>query len=190
MMKSAPFVCLPVILAMLASCGHSPPTQFFTLDPAPPRHAEAVAPTGQLQLGAVRIPPALDRPELVTHSEANRLIVQERNQWAAPLGDTIRQTLARDLFERLPPGSFVAPDAPAPAAAQIISVDILSLEAHPDGSVNCELSWSLLGPDGKLLRTRNLHLTAPGRAVPGGQAEAISTILGELADSIVNDVAH
>ncbi|HET8612548.1 MAG TPA: hypothetical protein VFL92_07260, partial [Sphingomonas sp.] len=52
-------------LALLAGCGHSPPTHFFTLDPAPPKAPAPARPAHPVRLGAVHIPPELDRPELV-----------------------------------------------------------------------------------------------------------------------------
>jgi len=171
-------------LALLAGCGHSPPTHFFTLDPAPPKAPAASRLAHPVRLGAVHIPPALDRPELVTKPSANRLSIDEQNQWAAPLGDMIRRTLAQDLLARLPSGSFLAPDAPRGGGAEVLTVDILALDAAPGGQVHADIAWSLLAPDGKPRLTRQARLDAPGGSEPGAQAAAISTILGHLADDI------
>ncbi|MGH6957199.1 MAG: hypothetical protein ACREEW_11105, partial [Caulobacteraceae bacterium] len=61
MRPAAPLASLASALAaltLLAACGHSPPTQFFTLDPTP-SSGEAIRPAALVQLAAVHIPALL-----------------------------------------------------------------------------------------------------------------------------------
>jgi hypothetical protein len=178
-------------LLLLAGCGHSPPTRFFTLDPAPPsRPTTAAVAMAPIQLDAVHIPPALDRPQVVTQLGANRLDVHDLDQWASPLGEMMRRTLAQDLLARLPQGSFILPDAPRPQGVRGLVVDVLQIDATPGGQVTLEASWTLMAPGAArpaLIRT--VQLSANAGLGPQGTAAAMSQLLGQLADQIVGEVA-
>jgi uncharacterized lipoprotein YmbA len=175
-----------VAAVLLAGCAHSPPTRFFTLDPvaapAAPASAQALAP---VQLDAVHIPPALDRPQVVTQMGANRVAVHDLDQWASPLGEMMRRTLAQDLLARLPQGAFILPDAPRPVGVRALFVDVLQLQADPDGRVVMQASWTLTAagsPHAALIR--NVQLTTDAAPGPQGAAAATSQLLGQLADNI------
>lgn len=179
------------LLLLLAACGHSPPTRFFTLDPTPPSRpatATAVA-MAPIQLNAVHIPPALDRPQVVTQLGANRLDVHDFDQWASPLGEMMRRTLAQDLLARLPQGTFILPDAPRPQGIRGLVVDVLQIDAAPGGQVTLVASWTLMAPGvARPALIKNVQLTANAGPGPQGSAAAMSQLLGQLADEIVGTV--
>jgi len=170
---------------VLWGCGHSPPTRFYTLDAVPPSGAASAGPRTPVQLAAVHLPPALDRPQIVTQVGPGRLEVSEQDQWGAPLDEMMRRALAQDLLARLPDGAFVPPEAPRPAGAHGLVVDVVQLQATPDRIV-MQAHWSLTGGasrDVLMSRTVELSAPAPGKGA-GGQADAISRLLGELSDQI------
>lgn len=175
---------------LLASCGHSPPTRFFTLDPLPPSGAAPASRIAPVQLEAVHIPPALDRPEMVTQVGANRLKLSEQDQWAAPFGEMMRRALAQDLLSRLPAGAFVLPEAPRPEGARGLVVNVLQLQTEAGGRTDLQASWTLIAGHPRravLTRTVSLSVTASGDAQ--GQAGAVSRLLGQLADQIASALA-
>lgn len=179
---------------LLAGCGHSPPTHFYTLDPSPPSRPAAVPAASQstapIQLDAVHIPAALDRPQVVTQLGANRVEVHDFDQWASPLGEMMRRTLAQDLLARLPEGAFVLPDAPRPQAVRGLVVNVLEIDAAPGGRVTLQASWTLLtAGTTRAAIIRNVQLSASAGAGPQGTAAAMSQLLGQLADQIVEGVA-
>jgi uncharacterized lipoprotein YmbA len=138
-----------------------------------------------VQLSAVRIPATLDRPQVVTQLSANRVAVHDLDQWASPLGEMMRRTLAQDLLARLPQGAFVLPDAPRPAGARLLVVDVLQLQAGVDGEVVLQASWTLTtAGSAQASVIRNVQLTADGPPGPQGSAAATSRLLGQLADEI------
>ncbi len=175
---------LPLLL--LADCGHSPPTRFFTLDPMPPAgQSTAVTTLAPVQLDAVHIPSTLDRPEMVSQPAANRLKVSDQDRWGAPLGDMMRRTLAQDLLARLPSGTLVLPDAPKPPGVRGLVVNVLALQADPSGRVYLQGSWSLLAGKPTLpVLTRTIQLSATAAPGASGQAAATSQLLAQLADQI------
>jgi uncharacterized lipoprotein YmbA len=143
-----------------------------------------------VQLDAVRIPPDLDRPEVVTQIGANRVTVHDLDQWASPLGEMMRRTLAQDLLARLPAGSFVLPDAPAPAGVRGLVVDVLQLEARPGGQVTMQASWTLMAPGvRRATLTRDVELSAQSGPGPQGAAAATSLLIGQLADQMAQTLA-
>ncbi len=190
---------LPPVLAVLlmlmltltlTACGHSPPTRYFSLDAVPPNAPLATAKMAPVQLGAVRVPAVLDRPEIVAQDPAHRLAVREDDHWGAPLGPMIRRTLAQDLLARLPPGAFVLPDAPAPAGSRGIVVTLLDLRAGTDGRMTLEGSWTLTaGEAGTAVMTQEFSLTQPMTSADSPAiADALSRVLGRLADRIAGSL--
>jgi uncharacterized lipoprotein YmbA len=183
------FRAIPALLAgllMLAGCGHSPPSRFFTLDPAPPgRAAPSRASVAPVQLDAVHIPAAVDRPEIVTEIGSGRVRISGQDRWAAPLGEMMRRVLAQDLAGRLPQGAFVFPDAPRPPGTRGLVVTVLQLTATPEGRVELQANWSVLdaGSSGAS-GGDNLRLTATAGPGSDGQAQALSAVMGKLADRI------
>jgi uncharacterized lipoprotein YmbA len=177
----------------LAGCGHSPPTRYVTLN-ATPANAPPLA-TAQIppvQLTAVHIPAELDRPEVVTQQSPNRISVAESERWGAPLGQMMRRTLAQDLVTRLPAGSFVLPDAPAPPDTRTLVVTVLDTQADANGTLTLQAAWTLLsGRPARATFSQQTTLKAEiaDRGDAAAQAAALSRILGQLADQIATSIA-
>lgn len=190
-------VSRPIAAAMLAcaltltACGHSPPTRYFSLDAVAPSAPLATKAMTPVQLGAVRVPAALDRPEVVAQDAAHRLTVREDDHWGAPLAQMIRRALAQDLLARLPAGTFVLPEAPAPDGARGIVVSVLDLRAGTDGRLTLEGSWTLTaGPSAKAVMTQDVSLSEPMASRDSAAiADAMSRVLGHLADRIAASLA-
>jgi hypothetical protein len=146
---------------------------------------QTTAALAPVQLDAVHIPPALDRPELVSQIAPNRLNVNDQDRWGAPLGEMMRRTLAEDLQARLPTGVFIFPEAPHPAGARALVVTVLQLTATPAGHVDLEANWAILAAgSAHPEHSENLTLSASASPGPAGQAKALSATLSELADRI------
>lgn len=189
-------LALAAVLA-LAACGHSPPTRYFSLDAVPSRAPLATAGAAPrampaVQLGAVRVPAALDRPEVVARDAAHRLSVREDDHWGAPLGQMMRRALAQDLLARLPPGAFVLPDAPAPDGTRGIVVTVLDLRASHDGRLTLEGSWTLTaGQPAKAVLMQDVALSEPMSSDDSPAiADALSRVIGQLADRIALSLAQ
>jgi uncharacterized lipoprotein YmbA len=171
----------------LAACASSPPTHFFTLDAVAPGgpSSEARAPT-PLKIDAVHIPPALDRTSMVRGLTGNQLEISSQDRWAGDLGETIRRVLSEDLASRLPPGAVIAPDAPPPANARGIVVDILFFQPRGAGQVLLDADWTMLeGSQSHPVLSRSEHLEVTAAATAQGEAAAMSKLLGDLAGKMV-----
>jgi hypothetical protein len=182
-----------LLLLTLAACASSPPTRFFALDPtssAAPAAAPAVADaTKPVKIDAVHLPPALDRNSMVLGESANQLQISSQDRWAGDLGEMIRRVLTQDLANRLPGGMVIAPDSPAPPSARGLVVDILTFQPQGTGEVVLDADWTLLeGTQSNPVLRRSVHLTGAAAASSQGEAAAMSTLLGQLADSIAGEV--
>jgi uncharacterized protein len=171
---------------MLANCGSSAKTQYFTLATVPPPQSAPAAIRSPVTVAAVHVPPALDRREMVRRTGGNSVDISDQDRWTAPLGDMARDVLSRDLATRLPKDQVVVPDAPAaPHTAQIV-VSLVQFGPDGNGKVVLDGDWSLLDGDReKLLLQRRISLETGSRdRAADGQAEAMSQLLGQLAQHI------
>lgn len=179
-----------VIGITMSGCGHSPPTRYVTLNAAPVAAPLATAQIQPVQLTAVHIPAELDRPEVVTQVAPNGLAVDETHRWGAPLAQMMRRALAQDLATRLPAGSFILPDAPAPPDTRTLVVTVLDSEADASGTLTLQAAWTLLsGHPARAILTQQVSLRSEmTNRDAAAQAAALSRILGQLADRIAASI--
>ena len=179
------------VALLLAACGSSPKTQFYTLDPVPPQKAMQAAPSIPVQVAAVHIPPSLDRQEMVRETAPHQLDVSDQNRWGGSLDNMVQRVLTQDLAQRLPPSGVVLPQEPAPAQHESIVVDILQFDEDASGQVIFDGSWSLTDSASDTpLASRHLRLTArAGSQSYADQVAAMSHVLGELSDNIAGELA-
>jgi uncharacterized protein len=181
---------IPVLaLLTLTACASSPPTHFYALDPVAADGGSGEAAGPPVKIDAVHIPPALDRNSMVRGASGNRLDISSQDQWAGDLAEMIRRVLTQDLAERLPSGMVIAPESPAPANARGLVVDILTFQPQGSAEVVLDADWTLVqGTQSNPVLRRSAHLTASGATSAQSEAAAMSTLLGELADSMASGI--
>ena len=182
-------LALPM-LALLAGCGSSPPTHYYTLEPIPPQQdAAKSALHPPIEVGDPGVPPEIDRDAVVVSAGGGRLDVSSTDQWGGPIGKLIRQCLTTDLTTRLAPGSVLAPGAPAPKSGlRVVSVHVERFIADTGGHVVLDASWSVL-PAGSSNVIRQGHEQISVQGASGGSdaaAAGMSQALAQLADRLVH----
>ena len=180
-----------LMISALAGCS-SAPTRFYSLQPMPSLGSGPMDYRGPaLQVNVVHIPPELDRDELMREVAPGRFEAREFDHWIGPLGKMARQVLSEDLALRLPAGSLIYPDAPAPMGVATLSVDVLSFRTEGSTAM-MQVSWGIrvvapLAPSGC---GGQLDLrTSMGDSDGTGTPVALSALMGELADSISSQLA-
>lgn len=178
-----------VLLLLLAACGSSPPTHFFTLTAVPAgRTAHADRLRGPpLQVRDIQLPATLDRTEMVLRGPGPQVQVIGEDRWAAPLVGMIRETLTKDLRDRLGENAVLSPGAPEPpGGVQVLILNVQQFAADATGQVTLDADWSLgRGNPPKAAVSRHASIrTAAGSSQPAAVAEGMSRALGELADRI------
>jgi uncharacterized lipoprotein YmbA len=180
-----------IVPLLLAACGHSPETQFLTLDPVPGAPAAAAWRGPPVRIPSVAVPPALDRVEFTRQTAPGEMKVDDLVHWSAPLGMLARNTLILDLAQRLPAGAVAPPDAPAQPGGLRVTVSILSF-AVTGGVASMEAAYEIAGDDAAAATGPRqwVQLTAASAgAAPLDTARAFSTLLGLLADRMAVDIA-
>ena len=121
----------------------------------------------------MRIPGALDRPQLVAWTAPNELRLDELQRWAEPLDEGTTRTLAENLAALLPrrphPARALAGSRPLPRCRVATELRVFGLQ--PDGEVRLEASFVLLAPkEERVLARRSFAASrkpVAGAARPG-----------------------
>ena len=121
-------VALPLFTMMIGGCGESEHSRYYVLpeNPVSDYRAVTVRPV-TIALGAVKLPPALDRPQMARRLGSGEIFYSEFDRWAGSLDETVRQVLIADLDGLLPSGVVLIENDTANPARLTISVDILRI---------------------------------------------------------------
>ncbi|HEY2802262.1 MAG TPA: PqiC family protein [Chthoniobacterales bacterium] len=170
-------------LLLLAACGSSPKTHFYTLSVVPGSTGHGIQ--TPVQLAAVHIPPSLDRRQMVRLASSNGVEISETDRWSAPFDEMVRNILAQNLSARLPSGKLILPEAPAPQGTGTLVVTIVQFGPDPGGEVKLHGSWALLDTaSGMPVSEHMVKLDAGPAPDADSTAAAMSRALGQLADRI------
>jgi uncharacterized lipoprotein YmbA len=176
--------------ALLAGCGmSSTAVSYYSLGVLPDGAAAPLAQKDRPTIGIanVMLPDYLDRPQLVSRSDAHQMNIEEYHRWAGRLQDEISRVLLENL--RTLGASPRIDRAPWPAGFKpdiIVSVQLTTFEAFSDGTVRLAGSVTLadLRPSAAPV-SWNVHLQEPaaGRA-PSNLVAAQSRLVAALSRQI------
>lgn len=180
---------------LLAGCGSTQPTRFFSLHPqASPQSLPALSRTSSVQITGFYIPAIFDRDEIMREVSPGELDADEFEHWAAPFSQMARQILSEDLAARMPPGVVIFPGSPTPVDAIQLTVNLVSYRVIGH-SAQLQASWSLKLPrpsgettvsEGTPWRPELLLLQSPiGDGKGAATANAVNDLLAQLSDQIV-----
>lgn len=109
--------------------------------------------------------------------------VPELVRWSAAPGRLASDALVVDLARRLPDLTFALRSDPDAAT---VDVQILAIERRADGyGLRATL---VITPAHAKPRRRVLDLQATGAPTPDGEAEALSGMIGAMADQVADDL--
>jgi len=154
-LRLPPFLACAMSLAMAGCLGSSRPARFYTLEPVQVRDGPGSSATdATLAVGPVELPDYVDRPQIVTRTGANELVISEFDRWGGSLDRQITSSLVATLRERLGPEQFaVAPWRSAilsGGAHYRVAVSVSRFDGTPGQSVVLQARWELIAQrDGK-----------------------------------------
>jgi len=118
-------VCTGALALLVAGCGSSPATRYYTLTPVRPP-GKTVDSGEPIRIGRVNILARLDRDSLVERSGSGALKIIDSDRWAGPLDAMIRSTVAEELRDRLSSDEVYLPGDYIPAGpSRFINLNIL-----------------------------------------------------------------
>jgi uncharacterized protein len=171
-------------------------SKFYLLTPT----ADTAAPaTGSQQgtaadftigLGPIKLPPYLDRPEVVTREAPNRLELSKEDRWGESVQNGFTRAMDRNLAAQT--GAAVI-DFPWYNTVHIdmqVQIDVYRFDTDGQGTATLSAKWTILDTTGKtILYTVEAHLTQASK--PSDEtdaAAALSRTIGDLSGQIANMV--
>ncbi len=187
-----------IIVFVLCGCATTPPSRFYTLsilDKA--RTADQTAsssPAVIVAVGPILIPDYLDKPEIVTRSGQNELIVNEYHRWAGSMESILSQAIMENLSLLLPSERFSVvrwvPGMQGNAAASYrLTLDVMKFDAVPRDSALFESAWTLSDRETGTILIRKSTAAEPIRGTDysemvAAMSKTIEKFTREVAETI------
>ena len=182
-----------MVAALCAACGSPPKERFYTLAPSPGAATAAAAsaqPRTSVAIGPVRVPDALDRPQMVVREGANRVEILEQQRWAGSLRSEIGRALVDGVGARLPDAQVSAAESQAArSAAYRVAIDVERFDATLNDSVSIQALWTIRQDDGAQLASGRYSAsepTGPGAydAIAAAYGRTLAGMSGVIADAL------
>jgi uncharacterized lipoprotein YmbA len=181
---------LLALLVLTACTSTSPPSRFYVLTPVT-QSADKAATDLTIGMGPVRLPAYLDRSQMVSHTGANQLKMDEFERWAGGLSPNINDVMAENLSRMLGTDQVVThPWARAVPVQYQVMLDIRRFDVTPDNKVYLLAQWRLFTDGGKkLLQIKRAEFTQPisgssYSARAAAQSDALAELGRQIADAI------
>lgn len=164
-----------------------------TADTAAQAPASAPSTSGDfvIGLGPIKLPPYLDRPEIVTRMAPNRLELSKEDRWGESLQNGFTSAMNRDLAAQTSGAQVILfPWYNTVHIDMQVQINVYRFETDGSGTATLSAKWTILDSTGKnILYTVESHLTQPSK--PGDMtdaAAALSKTIGDLSGQIANMV--
>ena len=173
-------------------------SKFYLLTPSADVPATTAAASTQttsddftLGLGPIKLPPYLDRPEIVTRAANNRIELSKEDRWGESVQNGFTTSLRRDLEAQAGTNRVIIfPWYNTVHVDMQVAIDVYRFETDSQGNANLSAKWTILDSSGKnILYTVESNLTQPSK--PGDNtdaAAALSKTIGDLSGQIANMV--
>ena len=171
-------------------------SKFYLLTPTadtPATQASAQGTGGDfvIGLGPIKLPPYLDRPEIVTRMAPNRLELSKEDRWGESVQNGFTSAMNRDLAAQTSGAQIILfPWYNTVHIDMQVQIDVYRFETDGSGTATLSAKWTILDSAGKnILYTVESHLTQPSK--PGDMtdsAAALSKTIGDLSGQIANMV--
>jgi uncharacterized lipoprotein YmbA len=171
-----------LLVMMLAGCGSSPSSAYYALAAVSGTIHQAAL--GTIEVRRPAVAGYLDRAEILTQWDGQRLQLAHYECWGEPLASMIGRVLAEDLTERLR-GTIVfnASADLSLRAATVIELSLWKFDLGPDGAVHLDALAALRGAGEPT--THAIRLQArPVTTDTGAVVAVMSQLLGQLADQL------
>ena len=187
------FAILFLGAALVAGCGTSPPSRFYTLDATAAATATTSTPaqsTLVIAVGPVSVPAIVDRPEFVVSAGPNEVKIDDFNRWAAPLQDGLSRAVAENLVALL--GTPRVVRFPQPLAIEAdyrVVIEVRTFDSAPGQSAALDAVWTIRrSKDGKTQTGRtSVRDTVPDKgydALAAAHSRAVARMSQDIAGAI------
>ena len=172
-------------------------TKFYLLTPAAaaPSAPAAASPGSSgdftLGLGPVKLPPYLDRQEVVTRTSPTQLNLSKSERWGESLQTSFISVMSRDLAAQMGTQQIVVfPWYNTTHVDMQIQIEVYRFETDSQGLAQLSAKWTVRDGDGKnILYVAESNLSQSSKAGDTADAAAaLSRTVGDLSREIANMV--
>jgi uncharacterized lipoprotein YmbA len=187
-MRGVALVLLGFAALLLAACGTSPPSSFYTLDDAGYEFTPDQETAYVLGIGPIRVPEYLERPHIVTRGEGAELRVDDFDRWAEPISRAHHRIIALNV-DALLDGVIVVgfPYGPVIEYDAKLVGRIARFDMDTTGTTRLAVFWTIASIDGDILvePTRHEYIETGGDPDdPNSIATAMSACLTQFSQDI------
>jgi uncharacterized lipoprotein YmbA len=174
-------------------------TKFYLLAPtadapsAPAAASPASSGDFTLGLGPVKLPPYLDRQEVVTRAAPNKLDLSKTDRWGESLQTNFTSVMSRDLAAQIGTQQIVVfPWYNTTHVDMQIQIEVYRFETDSQGLAQLSAKWTVRDSDGKnILYVAESNLSQQSKAGDtADEAAALSRTVGDLSREIANMVGQ
>ncbi len=179
---------------LLQACVGKPsqPAEFYVLSTQPA--VETMETGGKplaIGLGPLLLPDLLDRPQIVTRTHSNQVVLSEYHRWGGELEQELMRVLALNLMNRLGTQqiAFYPWSSQLPLDFQL-SLRLFRLEGSPGRQAELEGIWRLLDGRGRCEKqVQHFHyLQETAASGYPGLVAAMSLAVGRLSEDLASAV--
>lgn len=187
--------CALAFSGCLGSPAKTPATRYYVLNSTYSAENKAQPVTvlndTTVGVGPIKLSRVLDRPQIVTRTSENEIMVADLERWAAPLNEIVANVMVDNLSDLLA-GAEVLKfpwQATLPITYQV-TMDITRFDGMPGGDVNLRARWGILGENGKkVLASKQSVLNEPTRDnAIAEMVSAQSRLLEQLSREIALEI--
>jgi len=197
-LRLPPLLACAMSLALAGCLGTSRPSRFYTLEPVQVRDGPGgTATEATLAVGPVELPDYVDRPQIVTRSGTNELVISEFERWGGSLDKQISGSLVATLRDRLASRQIaVVPWSSAVLSSGTpyrVAVSVSRFDGVPGHSVILQARWELCTRSGGKEESLGAKEASVTEHIDGSDYEALVAAMEralvrlgqEMADGIV-----
>ena len=188
MKSSLVSVGIGLCLLLLVGCASSAPSRYYVLSPL--MGEGKVTPEAScvsVGIGPIKLPEYVNRPQIVTRTTPNELVLSYFDLWAEPLSDSVPRTLAENVSRLLCTKEVVLfPWKPSRVPDYRVEVELLKMDGTLGRTVSLEAWWSVSSGAEKARVTRKSSYSEP---VAGQDYEALVQAHSRALAALSRDIA-
>ena len=191
-LRFLPLLAVVSMVLLLVGCPlqpeATPDTRFYVLGTVPQEEpALAGARTNPplvIDLASLRLPQYLQRTQIVTRVDENRLLLSDYDQWGGSLEKNMLRVIATNLGRLLktPEVYIAARRTPSGVDAQV-EIEVMQFERGPDGRAILAAQWRILGDrEEEVLVSKITDLSSEAVGADDSMATTVSAMTELIAE--------
>jgi len=193
---------LTATMLVLNSCGTTPPSKFYMLEPMPTNDAIQASSDrrndAHIGIGPVQFAGYLDRTQIVTRTEGSEINLAETHRWAEPLHNNFGRVLAENLSILMATDKIsLHPSRNWSEIDYQVLVNVWQLDTSKQGAVTLVANWSIRGKGGsepltmkKSAFSTNVEPTASYNDIVRALSRTVELLSREIATAIETEQTH